>query len=113
MGRPSLESRSGEAQSEILSTTSMSYIIPFPVQTEPRNFKARIRSGETLIGAFVCFRTGDAAEVMGYCGFDFLIMDSEHSSFGPEAVQELVRATEVTGAIPLVRVAEIRSSYVQ
>lgn len=66
-----------------------------------------------MLGAFLNFRSPEVAELMGQCGFDFLILDAEHSSFGPETIQDLVRAIEGTSATPLVRVPEIRPGVVQ
>jgi 4-hydroxy-2-oxoheptanedioate aldolase len=43
-------------------------------------------------------------EVMGYAGFDFVILDMEHGPNHLETIQHLVRAAEVAGIIPIVRV---------
>jgi 2-keto-3-deoxy-L-rhamnonate aldolase RhmA len=52
-----------------------------------------------------CF-TGDEAliEVLGRTGFDFVMLDSEHCGLNPRAIEGAVRAAEVAGLIPIVRV---------
>jgi 2-keto-3-deoxy-L-rhamnonate aldolase RhmA len=52
-----------------------------------------------------CF-TGNRAliEVMGLTGFDFVMLDTEHSPASPRAMEEAVMAAESVGLVPLVRV---------
>ena len=66
--------------------------------------KAKLRRGECVYGCF--FRTPDPtlAEFMGYLGWDFLIFDAEHGSLAPNRSEDMVRAAELRGVTPLVRV---------
>ena len=41
---------------------------------------------------------------MGYLGWDFLIFDAEHGSLEPNRSEDMVRAAELRGVTPLVRV---------
>lgn len=52
-----------------------------------------------------CF-TGHRAliEVMGLTGFDFVMIDTEHSPADPRAMEDAVMAAESVGLVPLVRV---------
>lgn len=45
------------------------------------------------------------AEAMGHCGFDFLVVDMEHSPLNIANTTELLRALAATPAVPLVRIA--------
>lgn len=45
-------------------------------------------------------------EIIGLSGFDFVMIDTEHSSVGPETVEHLVRCAENVDLTPLVRVEE-------
>ena len=45
------------------------------------------------------------AEAMGHCGFDFLVIDMEHSPLHIDGAISLLRALAATGAEPLVRLA--------
>ena len=66
--------------------------------------KAKLKAGECVYGCF--FRTPDPtlAEFMGYLGWDFLIFDAEHGSLDPNRGEDMVRAAELRGVTPLVRV---------
>lgn len=52
-----------------------------------------------------CF-TGDRAliEVLGLTGFDFVMLDTEHSAINPRAIEDAVLAAQSVGLVPLVRV---------
>jgi 2-keto-3-deoxy-L-rhamnonate aldolase RhmA len=54
-----------------------------------------------------CF-SGSAAlvEIIGYAGFDFVMLDTEHSPIEPSRVIDLVRAADGVNLTTLVRVAE-------
>ena len=46
----------------------------------------------------------DLVEIVGYTGFDFVMLDMEHNRTNPETMVHLIRAAEVSGLTPLVRV---------
>ena len=54
-----------------------------------------------------CF-TGDPAliEIMGLTGFDWVMLDGEHSGNNPRAMEPLIRAAEAVGLVPFVRVTQ-------
>ena len=54
-----------------------------------------------------CF-TGDPTliEIMGITGFDWVMLDSEHSGNNPRAMEHLIRAAECVGLVPFVRVTQ-------
>jgi 2-keto-3-deoxy-L-rhamnonate aldolase RhmA len=62
------------------------------------------REGRMAVGATPPFVSPEAVEAMGIIGFDFVFLDGEHSAISPETCQALVRAAELTGTEPLVRV---------
>ena len=68
--------------------------------------KERLRKGEYLIGPFV--RTVDPvmAEILGYAGFDFVILDMEHGPMNVHQAESLVRSAKLSGAAPIIRVRE-------
>lgn len=45
-------------------------------------------------------------EVMGLTGFDFVMLDTEHSGANPRALEDAVRAADYAGLVPLVRIPE-------
>lgn len=70
-----------------------------------REFKEKLSLG-AVVGIFS--KTCDPAfiEVMGYGGFDFVIIDLEHGANSVQTVQNLIRACEVSNIFPIVRVKE-------
>lgn len=45
-------------------------------------------------------------EILGCSGMEFFVIDSEHVSYNPETITDLVRASDLTGIVPIVRVRE-------
>jgi 4-hydroxy-2-oxoheptanedioate aldolase len=68
--------------------------------------KARLQRGAPVVGTFVYFNDPAAVEIIGRAGFDFVIIDTEHLARSGAAVENLIRAAELTGVTPLVRVHE-------
>lgn len=73
----------------------------------PNALVERLKTKKSIIG-MQCF-TGSAAlvEIMGYSGFDWVSIDMEHTSISFADVENLTRAAQVSGMLPLVRVADI------
>jgi 4-hydroxy-2-oxoheptanedioate aldolase len=70
-----------------------------------RQFKKKLKEGYVL-GPFA--KTCDPAfiEIMGYGGFDFVIIDLEHGPNSVQTAQDLVRAAQVSHIFPIIRVKE-------
>ncbi|NUR98149.1 MAG: hypothetical protein HOV67_23205 [Kribbellaceae bacterium] len=68
----------------------------------------KIETGVVPLG-IQCF-TGNHAliEVMGRTGFDFVMLDTEHSGTNPRAIEDAVRAADGAGLVPIVRIPEAR-----
>ena len=71
---------------------------------DPVQLKARMRAGETVLGAFVFLPSPAVVEILAEAGFDFVIIDQEHSPRNPETVENMIRAAEARGIAALVRV---------
>ncbi|NGM20820.1 aldolase [Roseomonas stagni] len=67
-------------------------------------FRARLLRGELLVGSFLKTPTLHAAEILGGMGFDFLVVDEEHSPFDRQSTDAALFAARATGAAGLVRV---------
>lgn len=66
--------------------------------------KKRLYAGETLYGIFANAISPELIEIMGITGFDFIVVDSEHSSSGPETNRILNMAGECRGASMFTRI---------
>lgn len=71
------------------------------------SFKDKIREGRKPLGTFVDTASSYVAECIGYSGFDYIIIDNEHSPVEAETSTEIIRAAELTGLTPFARVREI------
>ncbi len=76
------------------------------------DLRARIRSGEKLLGCFLTWPTGGMAEVLGLAEFDFLVIDVEHGFHDVESIENLVRAADVAGIPAIVRPPRFDSDVV-
>jgi 4-hydroxy-2-oxoheptanedioate aldolase len=66
--------------------------------------RERLAAGETLVGTFAKLPGADAAEVLAGAGFDFAIVDREHSQLSDGEARTLVRTMRAAGLPALVRV---------
>lgn len=67
------------------------------------SLKARMRTGERLIGCFVMVPSASVTEMVAYAGFDFVILDTEHGAATAETLENQLRAAEAAGVPALVR----------
>lgn len=66
--------------------------------------KQRIADGEASYGLLCSLPLPVMVEMIGYAGYDFVILDQEHAGMNPETLENMIRAAEGAGITPLVRV---------
>ncbi|HEV7336211.1 MAG TPA: HpcH/HpaI aldolase/citrate lyase family protein [Bosea sp. (in: a-proteobacteria)] len=72
----------------------------------PRNaFKAALARGELQIGLWSSLCSPIVAEIIGHSGFDWILVDTEHSPNEPPAVLAQLQALQAGTATPIVRPA--------
>jgi len=81
-------------------------LLPERYTVEPTRFSRMLSRGEVPLGIFVGLGDPSIVEILGHAGFDFCVIDTEHPALDFGDVQNLVRAAEVVGITPLVRVSE-------
>jgi len=74
-------------------------------EEKTREFKKKLHR-DFVLGLFSKTSDPGFIEVMGYAGFDFVIIDLEHGPNSVQSTQNLVRAAEIGGVLPIVRVKE-------
>ncbi len=79
---------------------------------QKRLFKEEIRKGKRLIGTWIQIGSPEVVEMVGLAGFDFAVIDTEHSYFGIETSENLVRAADAVDLIPFIRVSRKDPSLV-
>jgi 2-keto-3-deoxy-L-rhamnonate aldolase RhmA len=70
----------------------------------PDSFRARLLRGDALVGSFLKTPTLHGAEILGSLGFDFLVVDEEHSPFDRQSTDAALFAARATGCAGFVRV---------
>ncbi len=68
--------------------------------------KETIKAGKPALGAFVNFYSPAVVEIVGYSGMDFVCLDAEHGPMSPQDCENMIRAADVVGITPMVRIAE-------
>lgn len=77
-----------------------------------KNFRERLTSHETLVGAMVTLPTASTAEVLAESGFDWLFIDAEHGPLDISDIQSILQA--VGSQIPcVVRVPECSEAWIK
>ncbi|GGJ05544.1 HpcH/HpaI aldolase family protein [Neoroseomonas lacus] len=66
--------------------------------------KAKLRAREPMFACFCSMPSPDMVEMIGYAGFDYVIIDAEHGTISPETMVHMIRAADVAGIPALVRV---------
>ena len=69
------------------------------------NLKKAIKEGKTVFGPFLKFTDPAAVEIMGFAGFDFVIIDEEHGPISTQSAQNMIRAAESVNITPVIRVS--------
>lgn len=67
------------------------------------DFKPMLKSSKRLVGSFLQLPSLEVAEIFSNAGFDFLIIDNEHSVMDVSFSQNMMRAITAAGGIPLIR----------
>jgi len=68
--------------------------------------KRKLRNGETVMGIICNSGSPTLVEVLGYVGFDYVVIDTEHTPITlDEKAAHLIRAAEIGGLTPLIRVS--------
>ncbi|RSZ63830.1 aldolase [Corynebacterium hylobatis] len=65
---------------------------------------AHLRAGTTSTGVNVQTNSPEIVEMVGYAGFDHVMIDWEHGSFGTDAVVAMIRAAQLTEVTPIIRI---------
>ncbi len=68
------------------------------------HLKRALNEGKVVFGPFMKFTDPAAVEVMGFAGFDFVIIDEEHGPISIESAQNMIRAAESVNITPIIRV---------
>jgi len=68
------------------------------------HLKEALQDGKVVFGPFLKFTDPAIVEIMGFAGFDFVIIDAEHGPISMENAQNMIRAAESVNVTPIIRV---------
>lgn len=69
------------------------------------SLKSRIRSGEPTIGSWLCLGNASIVEILADAGFDWMVVDLEHSTTTMREAAEMIRVADLKGVPPIVRLS--------
>ena len=72
-----------------------------------REIKEKLSQGEASIGTWMSMAHPSIAEILSSAGYDFVVVDTEHTAIDISEVLQLLMAIEGRGSVPLVRLAGI------
>jgi len=67
------------------------------------HLRTKLAAGTPIIGTAVTMPSPQLMRSLVDCGFDWLMVDLEHGSIGPETAQAMINATQGSDCMPLVR----------
>lgn len=70
------------------------------------NLKRELKNVKVSIGSWLTIGDTAVAEIMSKAGFDWLVVDMEHSAITLSQTQQLIQVIGLSGIVPLVRVGE-------
>jgi len=75
--------------------------------------KEKIKNGKLTIGSWISLAHPAIAEIMADIGFDWLVIDLEHSVISLREAEELIRIINLRGVTPLVRLTSNDSNLIK
>jgi 4-hydroxy-2-oxoheptanedioate aldolase len=76
------------------------------------SLKQRLQRGKPLLGTFIQIAHPVMTEFLGKLGFDFLLIDSEHSAMHVETIQSMLQGIAATPSYGVVRIPTISYEYI-
>ncbi|MCK4259173.1 MAG: 2-dehydro-3-deoxyglucarate aldolase [Halanaerobiales bacterium] len=77
------------------------------------NLKEKMVAGNSVLGTFMKLADPAVVEIFGLAGFDYVILDIEHGPNSFETCQNLIRAAELRGVAPIIRIYANEEGLVQ
>jgi len=72
----------------------------------PERLRQALAAKQVLYGTWLQTPSPEVVEILGWSGWDFVILDMEHGPYGSEGLPHLIRAAEASQATPFVRVPQ-------
>lgn len=77
-----------------------------------KTWSGLLAGGGPILGTWSQIGAPEVVDILGAAGFHFTILDTEHGSFGMDSIENLVRACDAAGVVPIVRVPAFEQSHI-
>jgi 2-dehydro-3-deoxyglucarate aldolase len=74
--------------------------------TNHNNLKTKLLRRKLSIGSWLSWGFSPTTEIMAKAGFDWLVVDMEHTAIDYAEAQQMIQTIDLAGCIPLVRVGD-------
>jgi len=78
-------------------------MVPGCARMKPNRMKTKLTSGAPALGCSVMFPSPQLVEILGFAGFDWVLLDCEHGSLSPADVELMCIAADACGITPIGR----------
>lgn len=82
-------------------------------QVRKNTLKQKLNANKDTFGPFVNMPSPGMTEMMGWFGFDFVIIDCEHGSMDYETAENMIRAAELSGTTAIIRIGMNVQQHIQ
>lgn len=81
--------------------------------TQENNIYKAMRVDRVALGVNVQTNNPEFVEMAGQAGYDYIMIDWEHGSFGTDSVVQMIRAAQITGTTAIVRTPSADPVWIQ
>ena len=74
--------------------------------------KEKLAAGKAVFGLMISFPSAQVVEMLGYMGYDWVVIDTRHTSISLENSEPMIMAAELSGIAPMVRVGANRREII-
>ena len=74
--------------------------------------KRKLQAGKRCFGILDSTCSAEIVEMIGYLGFDFVLLDAEHGKLTLENLEHLIRAAELSGTAPIMRPPVTKGEFI-
>ena len=80
---------------------------------QKNTLKQKLNANKPTFGPFIGYPTPQVVETIGWLGFDFIIVDCEHGIMDYETTENMIRAAELSGTTPIIRIGLNQQQHIQ
>ena len=78
-----------------------------------RSLREKLQEGRVVLGAQIALHDATVVEIFGRAGFDWLVVDTEHSAHSVQTIKTMLQTAVPTNAVLLVRALRLDRTEIQ